>query len=62
MNFSKYYRYCGLFEMPITITMQYVRESDARFISRFKAELIQKGTFLDFDNAYTEIFEFIESH
>ncbi len=28
--------------------------------SRFKAELIQKGTFLNFDDAYTEIFEYIE--
>jgi putative transposase len=28
--------------------------------SRFKAELMQKGTFLNFDDAYTEIFEYIE--
>jgi transposase InsO family protein len=28
--------------------------------SRFKAELMQKGAFLDFDDAYTEIFEYIE--
>jgi putative transposase len=28
--------------------------------SRFKAELIQKGAFLSFDDAYTEIFEYIE--
>jgi putative transposase len=28
--------------------------------SRFKAELMQKGTFLSFADAYTEIFEFIE--
>jgi putative transposase len=28
--------------------------------SRFKAELIQKGTFLNFADAYTEIFEYIE--
>lgn len=28
--------------------------------SRFKAELMQKGAFLNFDDAYTEIFEYIE--
>lgn len=28
--------------------------------SRFKAELMQKGTFLNFEDAYTEIFEYIE--
>lgn len=30
------------------------------FFSRFKAELIQKGGFLNFQDAYTEIFEYIE--
>lgn len=30
--------------------------------SRFKAELMQKGAFLDFDDAYTEIFEYIEAY
>lgn len=30
--------------------------------SRFKAELIQKGAFLNFDDAYTEIFEYIEAY
>ena len=30
------------------------------FFSRFKAELIQKGGFLNFEDAYTEIFEYIE--
>jgi putative transposase len=30
------------------------------FFSRFKAELIQKGNFLTFEDAYTEIFEYIE--
>lgn len=28
--------------------------------SRFKAELLEKGAFKDFDDAYTEIFEYIE--
>jgi putative transposase len=28
--------------------------------SRFKTELMQKGAFLNFDDAYTEIFEYIE--
>lgn len=28
--------------------------------SRFKAELMQKGAFLNFEDAYTEIFEYIE--
>jgi hypothetical protein len=28
--------------------------------SRFKAELIQKGIFLNFADAYSEIFEYIE--
>lgn len=28
--------------------------------SRFKAELMQKGTFLNFEDAYTEIFEYVE--
>ena len=28
--------------------------------SRFKAEVMQKGAFLNFDDAYTEIFEYIE--
>jgi len=28
--------------------------------SRFKAELMQKGTFLNCDDAYTEIFEYIQ--
>jgi putative transposase len=32
------------------------------FFSRFKAELIQKGAFLNFDDAYTEIFEYIEGY
>ncbi|TAG51129.1 MAG: hypothetical protein EAZ29_10615 [Runella slithyformis] len=28
--------------------------------SRFKTELMQKGVFLNFEDAYTEIFEYIE--
>lgn len=28
--------------------------------SRLKAELMQKGAFIDFQDAYTEIFEYIE--
>ncbi len=31
-----------------------------RFFSRFKAELIQKGGFLTLQDAYTEVFEYIE--
>jgi putative transposase len=28
--------------------------------SRFKAELMQMGTFLNFEDAFTEVFEYIE--
>jgi len=30
--------------------------------SRFKAELLEKGAFANFEEAYTEIFEYIESY
>jgi transposase InsO family protein len=30
------------------------------FFSRFKAELLEKGAFANFEEAYTEIFEYIE--
>jgi transposase InsO family protein len=32
------------------------------FFSRFKAELLEKGTFLSLEDAKTEVFEFIESY
>jgi transposase InsO family protein len=38
----------------------YIDRIDQSFFSRFKAELLEEGAFLNLEDAHTEIFEFIE--
>ncbi|GAB4493018.1 MAG: hypothetical protein OHK0019_16020 [Saprospiraceae bacterium] len=45
---------------PRKMFMQQSHAMGENLFSRFKAELLEKGDFDGFDDAYTEIFEYIE--